>query len=63
VTVESDQVGTGCPSCGVVAASHGRRLRMLHDAPCLGRVTLLRWLKRMWRCREPVSDRGVQRIP
>jgi hypothetical protein len=26
---------------------------MLHDAPCLGRVTLLRWLMRIWRCREP----------
>jgi transposase len=30
VTVESDQVETGCPSCGVIAASHGRRPRMLH---------------------------------
>ena len=53
VTVESDQVETGCPSCGVIAASHRRRPRMLHDAPCLGRVTMVRWLKRMWRCREP----------
>jgi ribosomal protein S27AE len=26
LTVESDQVHTGCPSCGVIAASHGRRL-------------------------------------
>jgi transposase len=53
LTVESDQVQAGCPSCGVIAASHGRRPRMLHDAPCLGRVTVLRWLKRLWRCREP----------
>ena len=45
VTVESDQVQTGCPSCGVIAASHGRRPRMLHDAPCLGRITMVRWLK------------------
>ena len=30
LTVESDQVQTGCPSCGVIAASHGRRPRMLH---------------------------------
>jgi transposase len=59
VTVESDQVETGCPSCGVVAASHGRRLRRLHDAPCLGRVTMVRWLKRMWRCREPACPIGV----
>ena len=27
---------------------------MLHDAPCFGRVTLLRWLVRIWRCREPL---------
>jgi transposase len=59
LTVESDQVHTGCPSCGVIAASHGRRPRMLHDAPCLGRVTLVRWLKRMWRCREPACPVGV----
>jgi hypothetical protein len=26
---------------------------VLHDAPCFARVTLLRWLVRMWRCREP----------
>jgi transposase len=59
LTVESGQVQTGCPSCGVVAAGHGRRPRMLHDAPCLGRVTLVRWLKRMWRCREPACPIGV----
>ena len=33
---------------------HGRRLRVLHDAPCFARVTLLRWLVRIWRCREPL---------
>jgi transposase len=64
LTVESDQVQTGCPSCGVVAASHGRRPRMLHDAPCLGQghdgavaetdVALLG---------AGVPGRGVQRIP
>jgi hypothetical protein len=27
---------------------------MLHDAPCFARVTLLRWLVRIWRCREPL---------
>jgi transposase len=59
VTVESDQIETGCPSCGVMAASHGRRARMLHDAPCLGRITMVRWLKRMWRCREPACPTGV----
>jgi transposase len=38
----------------VLAVGHGRRLRVLHDAPCFGRVTVLRWLVRMWRCREPL---------
>jgi uncharacterized membrane protein len=59
LTVESDQVEAGCPSCGVLAASHGRRSRLLHDAPCFGRVTMVRWLKRVWRCREPLCPIGV----
>ena len=54
LTVESDQVEQGCPSCGVLAVGHGRRVHLLHDAPCFGRVTLVRWLKRIWRCREPM---------
>jgi transposase len=53
VTVESGQLEAPCPTCGVLAVGHGRRARMLHDVPCFGRVTLLRWLVRIWRCREP----------
>jgi transposase len=53
LTVESDQLEHGCPRCGVLAVGHGRRCRTLHDAPCLGRVTVLRWLIRVWRCLEP----------
>jgi transposase len=52
LTVESDQLEHGCPGCGVLAVGHGRRCRTLHDAPCLGRVTVLRWLTRVWRCLE-----------
>ena len=52
LTVESGQLEHGCPSCGVLAVGHGRRIRLLHDAPCFGRVTLVRWLVRIWRCRE-----------
>jgi transposase len=37
----------------VVAVGHGRGCRVLHDAPSLGRVTVLRWLSRVWRCLEP----------
>jgi transposase len=54
LTIESGQLEAGCPSCGVLAVGHGRRVRILHDAPCFGRVTVLRWLVRMWRCREPL---------
>ena len=53
LTVESDATESACPRCGVLAVGHGRRVRILHDAPCFGRVTLLRWLVRIWRCREP----------
>jgi transposase len=53
LTVESDQREAGCPACGVLAVGHGRRVRLLHDAPCFARVTLVRWLLRIWRCREP----------
>ena len=54
LTVESGQLEAACPACGVMAVGHGRRVRMLHDAPCFARVTLLRWLVRIWRCREPL---------
>ena len=37
VTVESSPGPVGCPVCGVVAASHGRRTVWLVDAPCFGR--------------------------
>ena len=45
VTIESDQIEHGCPRCGVIAVGHGRRCRVLHDAPCWGRVTVVRWLR------------------
>jgi transposase len=38
----------------VLAVGHGRRIHVVHDAPCLGRVALVRWRKRVWRCREPL---------
>jgi transposase len=52
LTIESGQVEAACPACGVLAVGHGRRVRVLHDAPCFARVTLLKWLVRIWRCRE-----------
>jgi transposase len=50
LTVESAQLAAACPGCGVMAIGHGRRVRVLHDAPSFGRVTLIRWLVRVWRC-------------
>jgi len=59
LTVESGQRQHGCPACGVLAVGHGRRVRVLHDAPCFGRVTLVRWLVRVWRCLEPACPAGT----
>ena len=42
VTVESPPGLVGCPTRGVVAVSHGRRMHHLIDAPCFGRPVLLR---------------------
>ena len=54
LTIESGHLEAACPACGVLAVGHGRRVRILHDAPCFERVTVLRWLVRTWRCREPL---------
>jgi transposase len=59
LTVESGQLAAACPGCGVMAIGHGRRVRVLHDAPSFGRVTLVRWLVRVWRCREPACPAGT----
>jgi transposase len=53
VTVESDEVLTGCRRCGVVAVGHGRRVHRVHDAPAFGTSVLIRWRKRVWRCPDP----------
>src|SRR5215211_9169421 len=53
VTVESPPTSVGCPLCGVIASSHGRRLVWLVDAPSFGRPVRIVWRKRTWRCREP----------
>ena len=39
LTIESGQMEAACPACGVLAVGHGRRVRVLHDAPCFARVT------------------------
>lgn len=42
IDVETDADLPGCPDCGVVAGGHGRRVQLLHDAPCFGRPTRVR---------------------
>ena len=58
VRVESAPSVMGCPKCGVVAASHGRREAHLVDAPCFGRPVQVVWRKRTWRCAEPLCPSG-----
>src|SRR5215218_2399048 len=53
VEVESAPEPMGCPRCGVLAGSHGRRDVRLVDVPCFGRPVELIWRKRTWECAEP----------
>ena len=64
VTVSTPPLPVGCPGCGVVAAGRGRRRRLLHDVPGIGRVRVL-WRQRVWRCAEPSCSTGtfVEQIP
>ena len=59
ITVESAPTVMGCPSCGVVAGSHGRRTVRLVDTPCFGAPTVVWWRKRTWECVEPSCPVGV----
>jgi transposase len=59
VTVESRPTVMGCPACGVVARSHGRRTVELIDTPCFGRPVRLRWRKRTWTCPDPACPVGT----
>src|SRR4051794_36186256 len=58
VSVESAAAVMGCPRCGVVARSHGRRIVELIDTPCFGRPVRLRWRKRTWTCPDPARQVG-----
>jgi transposase len=59
VVVESASSLMGCPSCGVVAVSHGRRDVVLIDAPSFGRPVRVVWRKRTWGCLEPLCPAGT----
>jgi len=56
VVVESTPGLMGCPARGVVAASKGRRVVELIDAPAFGSPVRLRWRKRRWVCPDPGCD-------
>lgn len=59
VTLESAPTRVGCPGCGVIAESHGRRVVRLVDAPCFTTPVVLIWRKRRYRCREALCETGT----
>lgn len=59
VVVESTPARVGCPDCGIIAHSAGRKTVELIDAPVYGSPARLVWVKRRWRCAEPDCSRGV----
>lgn len=64
ITVSTPWQLMGCPTCGVVAPSRGRRRRELHDVPGLVPVRVL-WRQRVWRCPDPDCPKGtfVEQVP
>jgi hypothetical protein len=64
LTIETPARLEGCGVCGVVAVSHGRRVRVLHDIPCAGVPVRIRWRRRTWSCPDPgVRGRDAHRGP
>ena len=59
VTVSTPAQLMGCPTCGVVSPSRGRRRRVLRDIPAGGIPVRLVWRQRIWRCPDPGCARGV----
>jgi len=59
VTVSTPWQLMGCPDCGVVAPSRGRRRRILHDVPHGQARVMLVWRQRVWRCPEKGCPRGT----
>lgn len=55
--METTETVTGCPGCGVIARSHGRRAHVVRDIPASGRPVVLVWNKRLWRCPEALCPR------
>ena len=56
ITIESTAVWAHCRTCGVRAEPQDRMPVDVRDLACFGRPTRLRWIKRRWRCREPLCS-------
>lgn len=59
VTVLTAPAPAGCPGCGVIAHSQGRRVHTLVDLPAFGRPVRLLWRKRTWTCAEHSCPAGT----
>lgn len=59
VTVSTPWRLEGCPDCGVVAVSRGRRVRVLRDVPHGDVRVQVAWRQRRWRCPEVACPRGT----
>ena len=57
--IETHPEPVGCPTCGVLAASHGRRLRRVHDVPAFGAPVEVWWRVRRYRFEELACPGGV----
>jgi transposase len=51
----ADELGW-CPVCGVRARLHDRRPTWVRDLPAAGWPVTLVWVKRVWRCHEPLCQ-------
>jgi len=54
VRVETTVTRVFCETCGVRAEPQDRMRVDVRDLACFGRPTRLVWVKRRWRCREPL---------
>ena len=54
IAVETTTTSVACRTCGVRAEAQDRMPVDVRDLACFGRPTRLRWMKRRWRCREPL---------
>lgn len=57
VIIETTASFVGCEGCGTRAEAQDRVPVDVRDLACFGRPARLRWIKRRWRCREPLCDR------